>query len=142
VLIDLDGEGSTDCHFADSVNARDQIVGGSCGANADGWLWEHGTLADLNTLVAPSAEQLTEAHYINDRGEIAVTGMQPHGDSRVVLLVPKGTAQSEGLTTEAHGNPAAVTDGARSMIHRGPNLRQIVTPSWDRLIQWSYMSDR
>jgi probable HAF family extracellular repeat protein len=78
---------------ATSVNARDQVVGGQCG-NQDGsfppgaWLWEHGAMHDLNTLVAPSSLRLNGANHIDDQGRIVATGVLPNGRQRVVLLVP------------------------------------------------------
>jgi probable HAF family extracellular repeat protein len=98
MLTDLDGASSTDCHYADSINASDQVVGGSCGTGVDGWLWDHGTLSDLNTLIARPASRLVvqEAHYISDQGEIAAVGVLPNGDHHMVLLVPIAMAQSKG----------------------------------------------
>jgi uncharacterized membrane protein len=125
-MTDLDGAASSQCHVANSVNARDQVVGGSCGPNADGWLWEGGTLSDLNTLVAPSAMQLTEAHYINDRGEIAVTGVLPSGDQRVVLLVPSGEANREGLTS----NMPVSSSGVSAPTMHGTPLSCLAVPRW------------
>jgi probable HAF family extracellular repeat protein len=99
VLTDLDGIASSHCHSALSINASDQIVGGACGSEVDGWLWDHGKLSDLNTLIAPPASHLVvgAAHYITDQGEIAAVGILPNGDHHMVLLVPIAPAQREGL---------------------------------------------
>jgi probable HAF family extracellular repeat protein len=129
VLTDLDGATSTACHYADSVNASDQVVGGSCGTNADGWLWEHGTLSDLNTLVAPSSVQLTEAHYINDRGEIAVAGVLPNGAQHIILLIPTGEANRDGLRPNLPA-PGAVGPAASAAPLHGLPLNCLTTPLW------------
>jgi probable HAF family extracellular repeat protein len=126
VLTDLDGATSTRCDYANSLNAQDQVVGGSCGPSADGWLWDHGTLSDLNTLVAPSAVQLTQAWYINDRGEIADAGVLANGDLRVILLVPTGLAEREGLVSNM---PAPSASGFAPVIHGTP-MACLTTPLW------------
>jgi probable HAF family extracellular repeat protein len=90
-----------------SVNARDQVVGvtvpctivnldDSCdGPVYHPFLWENGSMVDLQTLVIPgsgitlSCSRCGESAYnINDRGEIAGQGVLSNGDSRVVLLIP------------------------------------------------------
>jgi len=82
------------CSDARSVNSRMQIVGFSddCAGNGSAFLWEHGSLVDLNTLVIsnPSGAQLTIALDINERGEIAAQGVLPNGDLHAFLLVPSG----------------------------------------------------
>jgi probable HAF family extracellular repeat protein len=136
VMTDLDGAASADCHYADSINASDQIVGGACGSEVDGWLWDHGKLSDLNTLIAPPASHLVvqEAHYISDQGEIAAVGVLPNGNQHVVLLVPIGMAQSEGLSAVTQSHPAEVTGGSAS-TYRRLTLREMVTPFRARLTQ-------
>lgn len=94
-----------------SVNAKDQAVGvtsvckfvnpdDSC--NGPGYptiyhsfLWENGSIVDLQTLVLPGSGIALScggceigAYNINDRGEITGQGVLSNGDSRVVLLVP------------------------------------------------------
>lgn len=91
-----------------SVNAKDQAVGvttpciqvtpdDSCnGPVYHAFLWENGSIVDLQTLVLPgSGITLSScagcelgAYNINDRGEITGQGVLSNGDSRVVLLIP------------------------------------------------------
>ncbi len=94
-MTDLGSVSPDPCSRALSINVKGQIVGnsggssGHCGASVHGFLWENGSLFDLNILIPPgSGLQLTEALYINDRGEIAGVGVLPNGDSHAVLLVP------------------------------------------------------
>jgi probable HAF family extracellular repeat protein len=73
-----------------SVNDRDQVVGD--GSGGDGWLWQNGSIRDLNTLIAPGSElSVVSAAYINNRGEIYGTAVLPNGDQHVVLLIPRST---------------------------------------------------
>jgi probable HAF family extracellular repeat protein len=88
------------CHnsTANDINARGQVVGGfgRCTDNPDdltffsAFLWERGKpIVDLNTLVSPATDlHLTDAAFINERGEIAGVGLLPNGETRAVLLVP------------------------------------------------------
>jgi uncharacterized membrane protein len=91
-----------------SVNAKDQAVGvtvpctlvtpdDSCdGPVYHSFLWEQGSIVDLQTLILPGSGITLSgcggceagAYNINDRGEIAGQGVLANGDSRVVLLVP------------------------------------------------------
>ena len=84
-----------------SVNAKDQVVGRSdvctkvnpndtCDASLyHGFLWENGSLVDLQTLALPgSGLTVNDALNVNDRGEIAGYGALPNGDQHVVLLIP------------------------------------------------------
>lgn len=79
---------------AHAINSRRQIVGWvfPCG-NGDirAFLWEHGSMVDLNTLIPPdSSLKLVQAEDINDRGEIDGIGVR-HGVS------------TRDFTTRGHG---------------------------------------
>jgi probable HAF family extracellular repeat protein len=84
-----------DCiSFAHTINSQSQVVGlaVSCdGSDARAFLWEKGSIADLNTLIpSGSSLQLAAAMDINDRGEIDGIGVPPG--------VPPGN-----FITEGHG---------------------------------------
>jgi probable HAF family extracellular repeat protein len=72
-----------DCgSLAFTINSHGQIVGGtfSCadGTHSRAFLWEHGTMVDLDNLVPKGSPlRLVEAVTINDRGEIAGNGVPP-----------------------------------------------------------------
>jgi probable HAF family extracellular repeat protein len=74
------------------INSKEQIVGFAATSDFSfhvAFLWENGgPMVDLNTLVAPSQLQLSQALHINDRGEIAGTGTLPNGDAHNFLLIP------------------------------------------------------
>jgi probable HAF family extracellular repeat protein len=92
---DLPPVDNAPCSNGNAVSNRDEVVGniGDChGAELAAVLWTDGHAYDLNTLIAPSALHLTNADYINDRGEIVANGVLPNGDQRVVLLIPNTSA--------------------------------------------------
>jgi probable HAF family extracellular repeat protein len=138
---------------AASINIRDQVVGyttvcthvggdDSCdGSLFHPFLWENGTIVDLQTLILPGSDiTLNEARYINDRGEIECTGVLPNGDQRVVLLVPDGdcgdgcdarierqkiaAAEGEGRSSIVPINPKSGADGGASNSPRNRFGRQ------------------
>ncbi len=99
--VDEDG-----CSWAWGLNSLDQVVGIStpfCDFSiARAFLWDHGRMVDLNTLVASdSALHLVYAEAINDSGVIAGIGV-PSGVSPVdverlghaYVLIPEGNSSS------------------------------------------------
>jgi len=81
------------CSVAYAVNSIGQIVGDAdtdCNqGNASAFLWENGSLIDLNTFVLPtSGVHLTFALSINERGEIAALGLLPNSDQHAFILIP------------------------------------------------------
>jgi probable HAF family extracellular repeat protein len=113
VLTDLGTVGSDPCSRGFAINSKGQIVGGSstCSAFVHAFLWEDGgPMVDLNTLVPTGSDlTLTEAIFINDRGEIAGNGVLSSGDTHAFLLIPCGesdddcgdSAASTSLATQA-----------------------------------------
>ena len=62
---------------------------GDCSNNLHAFLWENGSIVDLNSLVpAGSGVQLTNGDYINERGEITCDGVLANGDIHAFLLIP------------------------------------------------------
>ena len=94
-ITDLGVVAGDDCSFASAINAQTEIVGSSFGDgctfddNAHAFLWESGSPYDLNTLIPAGASlHLLLALGINDRGEIAGTGLDIGGNRHDFLLVP------------------------------------------------------
>jgi len=96
-ITDLGTVGTDACSYAGDINARGQVVGGSfslsaCLDNGDptrAFLWEDGAIFDLNTLIPPgSALYLLIPDTINDRGEIAGTGVDASGNEHAFMLIP------------------------------------------------------
>jgi len=128
-ITDLGTLSGDSCSNAYQVNSRGQVVGTSenqtlclvpTGEHA--FLWENGgPMVDLNTLVPPgSSLQLTFALSINDRGEIAGTGLPPgcapeniDTCGHAYLLIPndgdEGCSQGENPTAATTSTPAAAT---------------------------------
>ena len=87
--------------FAFSINSKNQIVGCLtndlnaeciCDSNvcAHGFLWENGTMFDLNKLIPPgSGVKVMLPLNINDRGEIANWGFVQGFETHAVLLIPR-----------------------------------------------------
>jgi|SRR5208282_3610311 len=89
--IDLGTVGQDSCSEAWSINNLRQIVGVSneCGSSERAFLWQNGSMFDLNALVEkPSDLYLYLASYITDAGEIVAQGVLPNGDVHSALLVP------------------------------------------------------
>jgi probable HAF family extracellular repeat protein len=94
-ITDLGVVAGDDCSFATAINAKTQIVGSSLGdgctfdENSNAFLWESGSLYDLNALIPPGASlHLLLPIAINDRGEIAGNGSDLGGNWHAFLLVP------------------------------------------------------
>jgi probable HAF family extracellular repeat protein len=108
-LRDLGTQDGDPCSVAISINSKEQIVGGSsdCSNLLHAFLWEDGRMTDLNVFVPPSSTlTLTQATFIDDRGEITAEGVLPNGDQRAVLLIPchagdEGCIESDELTVAA-----------------------------------------
>src|SRR4029077_12040105 len=85
-MTDLGTVGGDPCSFAQGINDKGQAVGDSSPSDcvsfdtSRGFLWENGSIADLNTLV-PSNSPLyfVYAYAINNRGEIAANGIDANG---------------------------------------------------------------
>ena len=96
-ITDLGTIDSDGCTYGSDINAKGQVVGGSLshsaclsgGDSTGAFLWEGGVIFDLNTLIPPgSALYLLNADTINDRGEIAGTGVDASGHEHAYLLIP------------------------------------------------------
>jgi probable HAF family extracellular repeat protein len=91
-MTDLGTLGTDQCSYATGINNRGQVVGGSISDCSDGFrafLWEQGTIFDLNALIPPgSSLYLTQTYTIDDRGEIAGEGDDAAGNGHAFLLIP------------------------------------------------------
>jgi probable HAF family extracellular repeat protein len=99
-LLDLGAVGQDPCAEAQSINARQQIVGfsGPCtGLNPPrGFLWENGNMVDLNPLIEnPSGLQVYIGFYISDDGQIYAQATDAQNNNHTVVLVPDGACASE-----------------------------------------------
>jgi|SRR5579884_196541 len=95
---------------ANGINASDVVVGATftCpdGGDGDAFVWKNGTIVDLNTVIpAGSPLELVTAISINDRGEIAGSGVPagvPHSQwtskGHAFLLIPLSGTEKAALT--------------------------------------------
>jgi len=128
VLTDLGTQDGDPCSDATSINSKTQIVGGSsdCSTFLHAFLWEHGgPMIDLNTFVPSAAGvTLTQATYINDRGEIAAEGTLSNGDVHAFLLIPCGEGEDgchgENTTGMTQNSTAPVTQTSTRLTQGRP----------------------
>jgi len=110
-MFDLGSSPDWPCSTAIDVNSRGQVIidTGVCGVvGGPGLLWDHGKLYDLNALVSPnSGLAIGDVNFINDRGEIAATGVLPNGDQHAVLLVPASREEIASANALAVSGPAS-----------------------------------
>jgi probable HAF family extracellular repeat protein len=109
-MTDLGSLNGDTCSVAFGGNARGQVVGNSlsdCDHETHAFLWENnGPMVDLNSFVPPgSGILLREGVFINERGEIAVSGRLANGDDHAFVLVPDDDS-SERTADVALGSPA------------------------------------
>ena len=93
IMTDLGLLPGDSCGQSQAVNSKRQMVGDSAPcdfSSARAFLWENGgPMVDLNALVpSGSGLQLNGAVDINNRGEIAGSGVLANGDQHAVLLIP------------------------------------------------------
>lgn len=134
VMTDLGTEDGDPCSLALSINSRGQVVGSStdCVHYQHAFLWEQGgPMVNLNSFVPPGSNlTLTVATLISDRGEIAVQGVLPNGDTHAILMIPCDDEQgdSEGCEDETVGaGVVRHVPPSRSVSGRTRRL-----PSWRR----------
>jgi probable HAF family extracellular repeat protein len=129
-LIDLGTVGNDPCSFAQGINDDEQVVGNSSPSDcvnydtSRGFLWEHGSIADLNTLIpANSPLNIVYAYTINRRGEIAVNGIDANGIEQAAVLIPCDENHSE-----VEGCDYSLVDAsAATRENAAPPMRQPTT---------------
>jgi uncharacterized membrane protein len=136
---DLGVVAGDDCSFASSINAKTQIVGTSLGdgctfdENSRGFLWESGSLYDLNTLIPPGASlHLLLALAINDRGEIAGSGLDLNGNRHAFLPVPcavnsASDCQEVIADTASTGSVSRVFPPSPTLANQGNPFRHLLS---------------
>jgi probable HAF family extracellular repeat protein len=94
-MTDLGTVGTDPCSIAFGVNNKGQVVGDSSPSDcvsfntSRAFLWENGSIADLNSLIPPNSPlHLQWAYSINERGEIAVNGFDAKNIEQAAVLIP------------------------------------------------------
>ena len=90
------------------INNAGQVVGYSDmgGGGEHAFLYQNGSMTDLNRLVAGSGWTLSSATAINDNGQIVGNGVNPVGQSHAYLLTPTNDV----VTTLADSGPGSLRD--------------------------------
>ena len=115
------------CSTAISVNSKGQVLSdtGICfvGGGPPGF-FEHGQpLLDINTLVLPGTDiEVVEAFDINERGEIAGTGVLRNGDVHAVRLIP--------ASQEEIAAAGAISSTAHSTTPQSHPMRNGIWATW------------
>ncbi|MGA8385133.1 MAG: hypothetical protein WB687_07555, partial [Candidatus Cybelea sp.] len=109
--------------FAGGINDEGQVVGESCDAsgNCRGYLWQNGSMTDLNTLIPPNKNQnVLFGGNINDWGEIVGAIVNEQGIESAILLLPRGGAHvfSRGMPA----NKSTLPQSSRMRL-RDPHAR-------------------
>jgi probable HAF family extracellular repeat protein len=126
-ITDLGTLAADQCSQASSINAKTQIVGVSItddctfDNNSRAFLWEGGSIFDLNTLIpAGSALHLQWARGINDRGEIAGSGLDAEENVHAFVLIPcdENHPDVEGCDYSMVDASAATRESAASVMQK------------------------
>jgi probable HAF family extracellular repeat protein len=130
-MVDLGVTPGNQCSVAYVLNAREQVVGGSddcVGDNPRAFIWEKGSIADLNGLIsAGSGVQLTVATGLNEGGEIVAQGVISNGDLHAFLLIPCDDAHpgldgcDYSIVEASAPPPSATVASARPAQHEAPS---------------------
>jgi len=105
------------------INIAGQVVGESCSAGfalCRAFIWEHGKMTDLNTLVAPTNLYLNFANDINDYGQITGGATDSsNGTTPGFLAVPqRGSDQASPMQARSTTNPPAMPEHLRMALVR------------------------
>ena len=119
-MTDLGNLGKTS--NAHNINSSGQIVGASVINDAGElrpFLWENGgPMVDLNTLVPPHPGVHLDGgdSFLNDRGEILISGTLSNGDLHAFLLTPCDDHHRDAGDCEEHAEVATVTAQSSSAL--------------------------
>ncbi len=116
-----------------TVNDNRQVVGFSIGSNGPrAFLWENGTMTDLNDLASGSSLYLIFAQAINARGQITGIGVTATGELHAFLATPSGGKVVSQSFSSAVSNEA-ISKSRRVIFPE--NFRQMLRqqPGFDRV---------
>ena len=137
-LTDVGTVGADPCSNGVTINSAGQAMGTSTDCHGNVlhlFLWENGSTVNLSALIRPGSDiTLTDPVMINDRGEIAGTGVTSDGNLRAALLVPDGDCDSdcENRITASQNNaspaqnPMAMTQGSESQLTPIERIRSMM----------------
>ena len=119
--------------FAGGINDEGQIVGESCDAsgNCRGFLWQHGTITDLNTFIPPSKDlNVLFGANINDWGQIVGATVNAQSVEQAILLTPYWQAHvaAKGISAAKETLPESVRLQLQNPRSKFWDLRKIKIP--------------
>ena len=123
VMIDIGTIKEDVCSIAHFINSKGQVVGTSgCteeGFEVHGFLWQPGgSIIDLNDFVPPGSDlRVTDGETINDRGEIAGSGLLPNGDFHAVVLIPCDDEHGDGVGCQDAAGAARINSASATRTH-------------------------
>ena len=98
------------------INEHRQVVGLSCGAECRAFLWQDGTMLDLNELIAPDdSVLLTHGMDINDDGVITGRALIKATGERVTFVASPSAAAA--VSTQRHLAMRLRPEVVRSVLH-------------------------
>jgi probable HAF family extracellular repeat protein len=107
-----------------SMNNSNQVVGASVSApgpatgNPRAYLWQHGVMTDLNTLIpADSPLYLLTAFNINDAGVIVGFGVTGTGDIHGFLATPATTSGNAVFLEQRPARPVLSDSARKTLLH-------------------------
>jgi len=131
------------CSIPHFMNSSGQVVGTSgCteeGFEVHGFMWQPGgSIIDLNDFVPPGSDlRVTDGETINNRGEIAGSGMLPNGDFHSIVLIPCGGDETDTdgcRSAHLSGRPSTRTSrGVARQISPEPNYHPFTTQNLAQL---------
>lgn len=132
----------TSLSSAFAVNSRDQIVGFSsvCDySSVTAFLWEHGSMVDLNTLVSYHPDfYMFWALAINNRGEIVGLGMSS-GNMHAFALIPCAdngdcSERANASSVSIQAKPVVPPPAIRAMMRRSGSVTE---RGFSQFLKWS-----
>ena len=123
VMVDVGTIADDTCSVAHFMNSRGEASGtsGDCAGQFErhGFIWQPGgSIIDLNDFVPPGSDlTITDGETINDRGEIAGSGMLPNGDFHAVVLIPCDAEHGESEGCQDAAGAARTNSASATRTH-------------------------
>src|SRR5712692_7586757 len=146
VMVDIGTVANDTCSVVHFMNSRGEVSGtsGNCAGEFErhGFIWQPGgSMIDLNDFVPPGSDlTITDGETINDRGEIAGSGMLPNGDFHAILLVPCGSNPSDSDGCRDATAPVAVHNNnqvSRPTQHKSTTNPFMRRPFGNSMMRWN-----
>jgi probable HAF family extracellular repeat protein len=134
VMTDIGTINEDVCSIPHFMNSRGQVVGTSgcteVGFEVHGFVWQPGGfIIDLNDFVPPGSDlRVTDGETINDRGEIAGSGLLPNGDFHAIVLIPCDDEEGDREGCEDAGHNVNANSSRQPSLGRAPAGQSNLSP--------------